>query len=168
MLESISISNCMTKNIKTIQLKEPLFKACSIMKDNRIGCVIVVDESSSNTPVGIITERDIINNLSLPDANLQIVVNSIMSKPIVTIQETHSLIDALKKMQKNNFRRLPITNKEGMLVGIVTDKDILKIIIKNKDLVSDLANNKNFQFSQSMLEAYRENLFENIFRPGVS
>ena len=86
MLESISISNCMTKNIKTIQLKEPLFKACRIMKDNRIGCVIVVDESSSNTPVGIITERDIINNLSLPDANLQILVNSIMSKPIVTIQ----------------------------------------------------------------------------------
>ena len=38
-----------------------------------------------------------------------------MSKPIVTIQETNSLIDALKTMQKNNFRRLPITNKEGKL-----------------------------------------------------
>jgi CBS domain-containing protein len=74
------------------------------MKDNRIGCVIVVDESSSNIPVGIITERDIINNLSLPDTNLQILVNSIMSKPIVTIQETNSLIDAFKTMQKNNFR----------------------------------------------------------------
>ena len=168
MLESISISNCMTKNIKIIQLKEPLFKACRIMKDNRIGCVIVVDESNKNNPVGIITERDIINNLSLPDANLQIVVNSIMSKPIVTIQETHSLIDALKTMQKNNFRRLPITNKEGKLVGIVTDKDIFKIIINNKELLSDLNNNKNFQLSQSILEEYREHLFENIFRPGVS
>ena len=168
MLESISISNCMTKNIKTIQLKEPLFEACRIMKDNRIGCVIVVDESSSKTPVGIITERDIINNLSLPDANLQILINSIMSKPIVTIQETNSLIDALKTMQKNNFRRLPITNKEGKLVGIVTDKDIFKIIINNKELLSDLNNNKNFQFSPSILEEYREHLFENIFRPGVS
>ena len=168
MLESISISNCMTKNIKTIQSKEPLFEACRIMKDNRIGCVIVVDESSSKTPVGIITERDIINNLSLPDANLQILVNSIMSKPIVTVQETNSLIDALKTMQKNNFRRLPITNKEGKLVGIVTDKDIFKIIINNKDLLADLNTNKNFQFSPSILEEYREHLFENIFRPGVS
>ena len=159
----------MTKNIKTIQLKEPLFKGCKIMKDNRIGCVIVVDESSSsNNPVGIVTERDILYNLSSQDANLQIPVNAIMSKPIVTIQETNSLIDALKTMQKNNFRRLPITNKEGKLVGIVTDKDIFKIIINNKELLSDLNNNKNFQFSPSILEEYREHLFENIFRPGVS
>lgn len=155
----------MTKNIKTIQSKERLFSACRIMKDHRIGSVIVVDESSNN-PVGIITERDIVNNLSSPDANLQIQVNEIMSKPIVTIQETHSLIDALQTMQKNNFRRLPITNKEGKLVGIVTDKDIFKTIINNKDLLSDLYNNKNFQFSQSILEEYREHLFENIFRPG--
>jgi predicted transcriptional regulator len=71
-------------------------------------------------------------------------------------------------MQKNNFRGLPITNKEGKVVGIVTDKDIFKIIINNKELVSDLYNNKNFQFSPSTLEEYREHLFENIFRPGVS
>lgn len=167
-LESISISNCMTKNIKTIRFKEPLFNVCRIMKDNRIGCVIVVDESNSNNPVGIITERDIIYNLSSPSANLQIQVNDIMSKPIVTISETDSLIDALQTMQKNNFRRLPITNKEGKLVGIVTDKDIFKIIINNKDLLSDLYNNKNFQFSHSTLEEYREHLFENVFRPGVS
>jgi CBS domain-containing protein len=154
----------MTKIIKTIQSKEQLFNVCRIMKDNRIGSVIVVDESNSN-PVGIITERDIVNNLSSPTANLQIQVKEIMSKPIVTIQETHSLIDALQTMQKNNFRRLPVTNKEGKLVGIVTDKDIFKTIINNKDLISDLSSNKNFQFSQSTLEEYREHLFENIFRP---
>ena len=154
----------MTKNIKTIQSKEQLFNVCRIMKDNRIGSVIVVDESNSN-PIGIITERDIVNNLSSPTANLQIQVKEIMSKPIVTIQETYSLIDALQTMQKNNFRRLPVTNKEGKLVGIVTDKDIFKTIINNKDLISDLYSNKNFQFSQSTLEEYREHLFENIFRP---
>ena len=156
----------MTKDIKTIELTEPLFNACRIMKDNRIGCVIVVDESKN--PVGIITERDIIYNLSPPDTNLQIPVNEIMSKPIITIQETQSLIDALNTMQKNNFRRLPITNKEGKLVGIVTDKDIFKIITNNKELLSDLYTNKNFQFSTSTLEEYRGHLFENLFRPGVS
>jgi CBS domain-containing protein len=159
----------MSKDVKTIQSTGELFNVCRIMKDNRIGCVIVVDESGSNSnPVGIITERDIVNNLSSPDANLHIQVNDIMSKPIVTVQETHSLVDALQTMQKNNFRRLPITNKEGKLVGIVTDKDIFKAIINNKDLLSDLYNNKNFQFSQSTLGEYREHLFENIFRPGVS
>jgi CBS domain-containing protein len=158
----------MTKNVKTIQSKEQLFNVCRIMKDNRIGCVIVVDESNSNNPIGIITERDIVNSLSSSDANLQIQVDKIMSKPIVTIQETHSLIDALQTMQKNNFRRLPVNNKEGKLVGIVTDKDIFKTIINNKDLISDLYSNKNLPFSQSTLEEYREHLFGNIFRPGVA
>jgi CBS domain-containing protein len=158
----------MTKNVKTIQSTEQLFSVCKIMKDNHIGCVIVVDKSNSNNPIGIITERDIVNNLSSSDSNLQIQINEIMSKPIVTIQETHSLIDALQIMQKNNFRRLPITNNEGKLVGIVTDKDIFKTILNNKDLISDLYSNKNFQISQSTLEEYREHLFGNIFRPGVS
>jgi CBS domain-containing protein len=154
----------MTKNVKIIQSTEQLFNACRIMKDNNIGCVIVVDGSNKNNPIGIITERDIVNNLSSQDANLQIQVKDIMSKPLVTVHETHSLIDALQTMDKNNFRRLPITSEKGELVGIVTNKDILKTIIKNKDLISDLYNNNNFQFSQSRLEEYRENLFENIFR----
>ena len=159
-LESISLSSCMTKNIKTIQSDKGLFNVCRIMKDNRIGCVIVVDESSSNTPVGIITERDIVNYLSSPLGNLLMQVKEIMSKPLVTALETQSLIDALKTMQKNNFRRLPITNKEGRLVGIVTDKDIFKTIINNKELLSDLNNNKNLQLSQSILEKYREHLLK--------
>ena len=153
----------MTKNVKTIQTTEQLFNACKIMKDNNIGCVVVVDRSNKNNPIGIITERDIVNNFSSQDANLQIQVNEIMSKPLVTAHETHSLIDALQTMDKNNFRRLPITSKEGELVGIVTNKDIFKTIIKNKDLISDLYNNNNFQFSQSKLEEYRENLFEHLF-----
>jgi CBS-domain-containing membrane protein len=82
---------------------------------------------------------------------------------IVTAQESHSLVDALQTMQQNNFRRLPITNKEGKLVGIVTNKDIFRAIFNSKDLLSDLYNNKNYQFSQSALGEYREHLFENIF-----
>ena len=162
-LESISLSSCMTKNVKIIQSDKGLFNVCRIMKENKIGSVIVVDESNKNNPVGIITERDIVNYLSSPLGNLLMQVKEIMSKPIVTIQETHSLIDALKTMQKNNFRRLPITNKEGKLVGIVTDKDIFKVIINNKELLSDSNNNKKFQLSQSILEEYREHLLKIFF-----
>jgi CBS domain-containing protein len=158
----------MAKNVKTVQSNKGLFDVCRIMKDNEIGSVIVVDESGKDNPVGIITERDIVNYLSSPEISLRMQINEIMSKPLITAHETQSLIDALQIMQKNNFRRLPIINKEGKLVGIVTDKDIFKMIINNKDLVSDLANNKDFQFSPSTLEAYREHLFESTFRPGVS
>jgi CBS domain-containing protein len=99
-LESISISSCMTKNVKTIQSDKGLFNVCRIMKENGIGAVIVVDESNNNNPVGIITERDIVNYLSLPNGNLLMQVKEIASKPLVTALETQSLLDALQTMQK--------------------------------------------------------------------
>jgi len=95
-LESTSISQCMTKNVKTIKSNGSLFNVCKIMKDNKIGCVVVVNEF--NDPVGIITERDIINNLTTEDADLRSQVVTIMTNPIITLLETNSIMDALQTM----------------------------------------------------------------------
>jgi signal-transduction protein with cAMP-binding, CBS, and nucleotidyltransferase domain len=132
------------------------------MKDNKIGCVVVVNES--NDPVGIITERDIINNLTIEDADLRSQVVNIMSNPIITLLETNSIMDALQTMTTNNFRRLPVINKEKKLIGIVTNKDIFKIIINNKGLLADYYNNKNFQPSYSLLQDNKEQIFESFFK----
>jgi len=132
------------------------------MKDNKIGCVVVVNES--NDPIGIITERDIINNLTVEDANLRSQVVNIMSNPIITLLETNSIMDALQTMTTNNFRRLPVINKEEKLVGIVTNKDIFKIIINNKGLLADYYNNKNFQPSYSLLQDNKDQIFESFFK----
>ena len=113
------------------------------MRENKIGYVIVVDESKHKNPIGMVTERDIVNYLSSPEGNLLMQVKEIMSGPLIPALETQSLLDALQTMQKNNFRRLPIVNKDGKLVGIITDKDIFKAIINNKDLVSNIYDNDN-------------------------
>jgi predicted transcriptional regulator len=51
----------MTRDVKTSQSWTPLFEICKIMKNNNIG-IIVVNESKS--PLGIITERDVVNNIT--------------------------------------------------------------------------------------------------------
>jgi predicted transcriptional regulator len=86
-----------------------------------------------------------------------------MSNPIITLLETNSIMDALQTMTTNNFRRLPVINKEEKLVGIVTNKDIFKIIINNKGLLADYYNNKNFQHSYSLLQENKEQIFESLF-----
>ena len=86
-----------------------------------------------------------------------------MSNPIITLLETNSIMDALQTMTTNNFRRLPVINKEKKLVGIVTNKDIFKIIINNKGLLADYYNNKNFQHSYSLLQENKEQIFESLF-----
>ena len=75
------------------------------------------------------------------------------------------MIDALQIMNTHHFRRLPIINNEQKLVGILTDKDIFKAILSNKDLLSDYYNNKKFEPSYSILEEFRDRIFETIFKP---
>lgn len=48
-----------------------------------------------------------------------------MSSPAVTVTANASFPDALKLMREHGFRRLPVVNKKGRLVGIVSERDLL-------------------------------------------
>ena len=52
-------------------------------------------------------------------------VNERMTRNPITVREDTSLYDALKIMRDNKVRRLPVLSKEGKLVGIVSEKDLL-------------------------------------------
>ena len=54
----------MTKDVKTATESQSIYSICKIMRDNNIGDVIIVKESVSE-PAGIITERDIVNQIAL-------------------------------------------------------------------------------------------------------
>jgi acetoin utilization protein AcuB len=49
-----------------------------------------------------------------------------MSKPVITIHPDASMPDALNLMHKEHIRRLPVVNRRGELVGIVTEADLIK------------------------------------------
>ncbi len=153
----------MTRDVKTSQSITPLFEICQIMKNNNIGSLIVVNEYQS--PHGIITERDVVYNIAKEGATLLLQAQDVMSTPLITIKETNSLIDALHVMNTHQFRRLPVTNNEQKLVGILTDKDIFKAILSNKELLSDYYSNKNFEPSYPILEEFRARIFDTIFKP---
>lgn len=53
-------------------------------------------------------------------------VGNRMSKPVYTISPETSLDDALSIMEKEHVRRLPVVDREGSLVGIVTEQDLIK------------------------------------------
>jgi len=52
-------------------------------------------------------------------------VHDRMSSPAVTITPDLPFQDALKLMRDRRFRRLPVVNKKGKLVGIVSERDLL-------------------------------------------
>ncbi|MGC2598078.1 MAG: CBS domain-containing protein [Nitrososphaeraceae archaeon] len=69
---------------------------------------------------------------------VDIPISEIMSKPLITIRKVTSINDAISIMQAKNIRRLPIVENTGKMIGIITDKDILKAIMTNQSLATSL------------------------------
>ncbi|MBO4692234.1 MAG: IMP dehydrogenase [Bacteroidales bacterium] len=94
--------------------------ALRMMAENHIGGIPVVDKN--NKLIGIVTNRDLrfVSNKRTP-------ISSIMtSENLVTTTKT-DLKEATRLLQKYRIEKLPVVNKQGELVGLITYKDITKI-----------------------------------------
>ena len=127
----------MSKEVKTENENQNIMSACKVMRDNDIGCVVVVNvQDSDETPVGIITERDIVRILGEMEIEFRAPLTKYMSKPIVSIQSNSSIREAMQLMNSNKIRRLIVVDADNRMVGIVTEKDIFREISKNPSLIS--------------------------------
>jgi CBS domain-containing protein len=179
------ISSCMTLSVITATSNQTIRDVCTIMCEHKIGSVIIVEntatEKGKNTeyskPIGIITERDIVTHLGSkkPLSSLQTPVFEIMSHPLIIIQSNSSLKDGIETMQLKNIRRLPVINKEkdsDKMVGIVTEKDIFRAIMKvlqsSQNTVENLMNDQ-MQFGyRFMYERFiNEDYFTKDTHPGL-
>lgn len=107
----------------TIGLNNSVTEAAELMKENNIGSCIVVDKK----PIGIITESDIIKKVIAENLNpAETTVGEIMTTPLMIIDPYIDIEEAMKVMSKSNMRRLPVIEK-GKLIGIITQKDILRL-----------------------------------------
>ena len=94
------------------------------MKEKEVSSIIINDQSEKT--VGIITERDIVRRVIADSKDPTITkANEIKSQPLITVNSDAYLFDAVKVMEKNNIRRLPVV-KDNSLVGFLTITDIIK------------------------------------------
>ncbi|MFZ1877540.1 MAG: CBS domain-containing protein [Nitrososphaeraceae archaeon] len=164
-IDSISISGFMTTKIVTDTEDQNISSASKKMDENNIGSVIVVNNDKK--AVGIITERDVVRILGkLEPWLLSTPLSALMSKPLVTIRSNGSLRDAIQTMYSKNIRRLPVISdkeKTGEILGIVTDKDIFRTLMKNQNLVQSLlSENAMSQNIQTIHERFAEYWFGDI------
>ena len=161
--ESILVSSIMTKKV-IVQTDDQTIQAVSnTMYENNIGNVLIVknyvaqDSFKQDKVVGIITERDVVRIVGSFDPTLyHLPVREIMSKPIISIPSTCSLKDAMETMQLKNIRRLPVIEQEGKLVGIITSRDIFKVIIKNQDTMSMFISSNLVPLSGELYERFTQ------------
>lgn len=125
MARIINVKEWMSTPVITISSEMTVLDAAKLMDKHVIGSLPVVD---SQKPVGILTERDIIRRvISKGLDSAKIKIKDCMTKDIIAIDEDAGLMKISQLMHKNYFRRLIII-KRGKVVGIITAKDLIRIL----------------------------------------
>jgi CBS domain-containing protein len=100
-------------------------EAASTMWEKRIGSVIVVDKEGKMA--GIITASDIVFAVTKSLVGRQVPVSGIMSKTSIMATPNESALTAVERMMKENVRHLPVIEKNGTPVGIISTRDAMGI-----------------------------------------
>jgi CBS domain-containing protein len=120
----VLVKEAMKTNLVIVQPTITVLEAAKLMKNRKIGNVIVVEKKQ---PIGILTESDILKKVVAEGINAKdVLVKDVMSTPIIVIEPYNNLEEAMNIMGKCNVRRLPVIEK-GELIGIITQKDISAI-----------------------------------------
>lgn len=160
-LDSLLVSSVMTNDVKTENENENIMTVCKVMRDNNIGCVVVVEiQNKEKIPVGIITERDIVNILGKLAIDFRTPLSSLMSKPIISIQFNCSIREAIQLMNSTNIRRLVVVDANNKLVGIITEKDIFRQIAKNASMVTDFLGENYPLEHREVYERFTDHIFD--------
>ncbi len=127
------VSELMTPNPITIAHHQTVGKAMELMARHDIRRLPVTKDGKL---VGIISDRDLRQmggrpSLKLPksdqdDAYLQLPVEEAMTLNVITIREHQTVQDAITSMVKHKISGLPVVDREGALVGILSEQDVLK------------------------------------------
>jgi CBS domain-containing protein len=167
-IESVPVSNIMVRNVKTAEENQSINAIAKVMSENNIGSVVIVKSNEVGGLSGIITERDIVRLAGAVQTSsstlLQLTARDIMSKPVITINAESSIQDAIQSMKLNNIRRLPVVNREGEMVGIITDKDIFRAIINNQSLVASIRENVTIEY-RPVYERFSEFMMGEMLLP---
>lgn len=99
-------------------------EAAGVLSEKRIGGLIVCEGEA--TPLGIVTERDIVRELGRRGAIcLGDKVDDIMTRELITCTPGDRAIKVLQLMTEHRFRHMPVMD-EGKMVGIVSIGDVVK------------------------------------------
>lgn len=120
----LNVGHVMNRAVISIDSDASVKAAASKMAKHRVGCLVVTEKG---TPVGMITETDLLSRILAPAKNAESTkVKTVMSQPLVCGTPDMDFIEAAKLMVNKAIKKLPITHGE-QLVGILTITDAIAV-----------------------------------------
>lgn len=124
------VGDVMSKNIVHASSTTSVLYLAQIMVKHRVSCVVITEEDREEDiliPIGIVTERDIMQFQSLQLKLDRIKAEEVMSSPLFLLSPDDSLLTANQEMQRRRVRRLVVSWNWGRGLGIITQTSLLRI-----------------------------------------
>jgi len=96
-------------------------EALRTMRERRVGSMVVVDERRA--PIGIVTNVDVLERVTLPEKPLDAPIGEIMSAPTESLDAAAPAYEAAQAMARRGIRHLVVV-EDGKLFGVISERDL--------------------------------------------
>ena len=121
----VSVAELMTANPEAVTPDTPLMEVAQRMRDLDVGIIPVVDAEDTFLLQGVITDRDIAVRAAAEGKDMKkSKVRDFMTEAVGTVDESDGVGQVLTVMKRDRVRRVPVTDEEGRLVGIIAQADL--------------------------------------------
>ena len=124
------VAEVMSKNVVHAPQTISVLDITQLMAQQKVSCVVITQEDQEEDiliPVGIITERDIMQFQSLQLNLNNITAQEVMSTPLFLLSPEDYLLKAHQEMEYRRVRRLVVSWNWGQGLGIITQTSLLRI-----------------------------------------
>lgn len=125
----LRIEQVMTRKVITVSPEDSVLHLKEVLRVNRISGAPVLQDGEL---VGIISIEDVLK--ALERGELEATVGEKMTRNVQTVFADETVIHAVNKFGRLGFGRFPVVNRQGKLVGILTQGDIARGLLRQLEV----------------------------------
>jgi len=128
----LKVSEVMTRDVKSLPPEATMIELVELFRQNRISGAPVMarrSDGTGETMVGIVSMEDLIHALTGNDHYAPATKYMTPAQLLVTIRDTDPVVEALELFTRTRLGRLPVVDRDGRLVGMITKGDVTRGVL---------------------------------------
>ncbi len=131
-MKQLRVRDIMTTDVFTLSRDETMQEAARALSNQRVGGAPVIDNGRI---IGVVSKSDLLEVAAHRDpAGERLYVNDVMTHLVFAVRPGDPAILAVRLMVEEGIHRAVVVDEQGKLVGIVTPMDVLRAIVRGKQL----------------------------------
>ncbi|MEV6762111.1 CBS domain-containing protein [Streptomyces sp. NPDC051105] len=146
-----TVSDVMTHTVAAVGRDAPFKDVVTMMEERKVSALPVLE--GGGRVIGVVSEADLLPKEELRDSDPDrfpqrqrlddlakagaVTAEELMSTPAVTAHPNATLAQAARIMAQRKVKLLPVVNAEGMLEGVVSRSDLLKVFLRDDEELAE-------------------------------